>query len=72
MPPAADPGTLRERLAAKVQALREQRKADERRQGVEKAKAWKQEQHLAAMQSTKEKQRCDALILLQCVHRRIR
>jgi hypothetical protein len=56
---AADPASLRERLSAKVQALREQRKADERKQGVEKAKAWKQEQHIAAMKAAKEKKLCD-------------
>lgn len=63
----ADADTLRERLAAKVQALREQRKADERKQSAEKAKAWKKEQHIAAMQPAKAKQRCGSFPWKQSV-----
>eukprot|EP00892_Ulva_mutabilis_P008509 jgi/Ulvmu1/602/UM001_0610.1 len=48
---------LKERLTSKIQTMREQRKAEERKQTAAKAQAWKQKQHEAGLLAGKKHKR---------------
>lgn len=64
MPRARPAGhdSLKERLTSKIQTMREQRKAEERKQTAAKAQAWKQKQHEAGVLASKQKRCCPLLI----------
>lgn len=54
----ADHGDLKERLNSKIKTMREQRKAEERKEMAAKARAWKQKQHEAGVLANKKQKRC--------------